>query len=407
MSQLDHDRLREELHDLAPTSRTPASPLPGVHGRIRAIRRRRALTAGAVAVACAGLLAAAIVPALQNGTGTSVAPAGQANGPDQSTKPSPTRTVGASGRPSPASGVTVVGLPVGTQAVGPGFEEFVEGKQGPGYVVLANGGTTVVSHRENGTGRPCLSVAGEGADRWPAIRFCADEGALDGQVTWQTFRSEDGRWALLVAIAPAATHDVEPILAGGESLARYDAVATATTSGVRFAAVELESEVTIEKVAGHRSADEAAQGTEPPAGKGKSTTTRAAGPGMEEYVDGKQGPGYTWNEGAEGGWAVSHELNGSGAPCLTFEPAFDNARVCFDGFGEGERISWVAKPRPGGGELIAGFAKLDVGTVELFDVNGDSMIGISAVATPTSDEVAFFEFVTNKGAAKVGRIVAD
>lgn len=404
MSQIDHDRLREELRDLAPISRTPATPVPGVRGRIRTIRRRRIVTGSVVTLACAGLIAAVAVPAMQGGRTPAISPAIQVTTtPPPTTKATPPNTT----KPTsgPHSTTVTIGTPAGSQVAGPGFEEFVEGKQGPGYVVLANGGTTVVSHLENGTGRPCLSVAGEGADSWPAIRFCVDENELVGNPKWATYRSENGGATLLVAVATDSTHDLEPVTTDGDSVWRYDGVRTKTAPNLRFLAVQLDAGVAIEKVVGHRSASEPSEGTEPPASKGKSTTTRAAGPGMEEYVAGKQGPGYVWNEGAEGGWAVAHRLDGDGAPCLTFEPAYDNARVCFDDWPPGENVRWVAKPRPGGGELIAGFTKLDVGSVEVLAADGESLVGLTPVATPTSGELAFFEVVTT-GGQKVGRIVA-
>lgn len=289
------------------------------------------------------------------------------------------------------------GLPVGSQVKGVGFEEFTAGRNGPAYVVMSGAGVAAVSYRENGTGRPCLAAIGLDAAR---PRFC-----LDGELSGTEIRSSKvlipfdvGGDRLVLMFARSEVHDIELVAKTGETMSRESAVKTKTSNDLRFSAYWHQDErLVVDEIVGHRSAAEPNEGIAPPKNAGGySSVVRVSGPGFEQFVPGRQGVGYNLGELALPSVAVTHQLNGTGKPCITIAGLPTQERVCFTEWKPGERIQPTIKRLEDGRVLVAGFAKLDVARVDVIGHTPAETAPRDTVATPTTQDLSFFACVFDK-----------
>ncbi len=381
MSQIDHDRLREELRDLAPISRTPATPVPGVRGRIRTIRRRRIVTGSVVTLACAGLIATALVPTLLDERTQTLTPAA-----------TPTPAAEAI-RPGSPPGAEQAGEPV----TGPGFEDFVEGRLGPGYLVGRWGDATVASYRDPDTGQPCLTVVGDGWERTP---FCTDGPVTGDQLKWTTAKRNDGQADLLFGFAANDVHAIEPTDDRGAA-DNWPAWTTKTSDDVRFFAAASKLLPGMRLVAS-RTTD-----VEPVQDEQANRAWMFAPVKANDYADGRQGPGTDYGLRRMPGRAIVHKLNGTGAPCVTFQlvppKPTDPVRVCL-GSWQDSGVQWTTKRLPDGNDVVAIFTKPGVKLVDLLDAEGKKIVRL---APPSTDHgVGFAELTRLPKEAKVAEVRA-
>ncbi len=385
MSEHEQGPLRHGLLKMGNLPSAPADPMPAIHRRINRRRKVRYSVSGVAVAACAALVATTVVPALTGGT---------ALAPAATSEPTPAESPA-----HPRPHLPPNGLPVGSQVKGVGFEDFVAGRQGPGYVVMSGGAMAVVSHRENGNGRPCLVAVSMFSDERP--RFC-----LDRELTGEQFEQKTVDISLggvtanvLLVITGGGTHDVELVSHAGDQISRAKVVRTETSNDVRFHASFIGDEYgpAFGEVYAHGTAAEPDEGITAPNGEGNRSTLRASGNGFEDFVEGKQGVGYVVDGFAEPGVAVAHKLNGNGQPCITLARLAQPDRVCFTSWKPDERVQSTIKPLGDGRVLVAGFAKLDVVRVYVVDrAGGKARHSIDTVATPTTQDVTFFAYAYDK-----------
>lgn len=392
MSEHEQGPLRHGLLKMGNLPSAPADPMPSISRRINRRRKVRYTVSGVAVAACATLVATTVVPALTGGT--ALAPAATSK---PTSAPTPVETPA-----HPRPHLPAEGLPVGSQVKGVGFEDFVAGRQGPGYVVMSSGAMVVVSHRENGHGRPCLVAVSQFSDERP--RFCLDRELAGEQFAQKTVDISLGGTTVnvLLVITGGGTYDVELVAHSGDQINREKVVGTKTSDDVRFHASFIGDEYgpAFGAVYAHGSAAEADEGIAAPNSKGHRSTLRASGNGFEDFVAGKQGVGYVVDGFAEPGVVVAHKLDGTGQPCLTVAKVAQPEHVCFTGWKPGERVQSTIRELDDGRVLVAGFAKLDVGRVYVVDrAGGKARHSIDTVATPTTQDLTFFAYAYDKSEA--------
>lgn len=254
---------------------------------------------------------------------------------------------------------------------------------------MSGAGIAAVSYREDGEGRPCLAAIGLSTER---PRYCLGDDLNDTEVRWKRVQVpfDGGGDDLVLMFASPEVHDIELVSRPGDTMSREKVVRTETSDQVRFSAYwHQDDRLVLDQVIGHRSAAEPSEGLTPPKNKaGYTSVVRATGRGFEQFVPGKQGPGYLLDL-TSSDHAVTHRLNGTAQPCVTITPG-SGERVCFTGWKRDERLQSTIEELGDGRILVAGFARLDVERVQAYAADGKTYRVLDVYATPTSQELSFF-----------------
>lgn len=143
-------------------------------------------------------------------------------------------------------------------------------------------------------------------------------------------------------------------------------------------------------------------------GFGEWRDEEAVGPAFAEYGTGPQGTAYLVRDGdldapsarrsSDGRGAgaelvvVSHWRDGTGDPCLALVADGADERFCFEGWPEGERVTWATLGGDDG--VVVGFVRPEVGQVGIEARAAGNMTSVTdsapVVGTPTSADLSYF-----------------
>lgn len=121
-----------------------------------------------------------------------------------------------------------------TQASGPGYEEYVAGQQGTGYIVNEGDGAGAVSFRKDGDGAACL--AAEPNETYADTVLCYGDGGQprgDG-VLWKAIPGTNDTTLVMGTLTRNGLYRIELRDADGDSLGTASAVQTPTSDNALF-----------------------------------------------------------------------------------------------------------------------------------------------------------------------------
>ncbi|GAB3403119.1 hypothetical protein [Flindersiella endophytica] len=135
-----------------------------------------------------------------------------------------------------------------TKASGPGYEEYVPGEQGTGYLVNDGDGASAVSYRKNGDGAACL--AAEPNETYVNTVLCyGDHGEPSGDgVLWKEIPGSNGTKVVMGMLIHNGLNHIELLNANGKRLGTVSAVQTPTTSQALFFMTVLSKDADVSQV---------------------------------------------------------------------------------------------------------------------------------------------------------------